>query len=227
MAVTILDSLTTPVTPPPATISPSAGSDRWVVLMLYGTSGSDADPPSSVSLGGQSMTLLAGGIDTAGNDATFTQWGLNEAGIAAMSGTTLTVTGGSTGTGFYLTWLSIQDADQASPTTAEASGNGTSGTASLARVADGYTIAGATVDTSSFSSGSDPTTTTFSVGSSEGGYATEASTSETVDYSISLSAARDYEMGASNFGPATGGGGGGNHGLYGNMINGLGLGLIQ
>ena len=209
MAVAILDAASESASGLHANISVSAGSNRWVYLVVYTQDGSEAGPPSAMTLGGQTMTLIAGGAATAGYDVSTSVWALNEAGIAAMSGTAVGETGIPFGNAEASTWWSIQDADQGSHTVNAASTTGTSGTVNLARVADGFTGAASCHDTISGwgaitnpSSGGD-----FTFGAGIASYGYEASTSETVDYTWANSSPRNNESAVWNIGPAAGGGG--------------------
>lgn len=203
MPVSILDSPNESIAGFHANISPAAGSNRYVYVLIFMQDGGDADPPSSVTLGGQAMTLLGGGNNPAGHDVALSVWFLNEAGIAAMSGTALAVSGQS-GSGSASVWWSVQDADQTGPhTVIDATATDTSGNLSLARVADGYTGGASVQDATSGSALTNPTgANAFNFGAGNAAYGHEASTLETVDFTWANSFSRNNESVAWNIGPA-------------------------
>ena len=209
MAVTLLDAVTSSNTGLLTTGVVSAGSNRWALYIPLFTSGSNAGGASSVTLGGQSMTLLAE-ADATDRDVAIQLWVLNEAGIAAMSGTTIVTTGGgSDDEGAY--FLSIQDADQTLPAGANVNSDmypsSSSGNLSLTRQADSWTFLAGLQDYefSALSLGN-PTHTnqiTFKNGSGSVGY--QADTANTSDCTFSGGASRDTGLVAANFvGAATG-----------------------
>ena len=209
MAATLLDAVTSSNTGLLTTGVVSAGSNRWALYIPLFTSGSNAGGASSVTLGGQSMTLLAE-ADATDRDVAIQLWVLNEAGIAAMSGTTIVTTGGgSDDEGAY--FLSIQDANQTLPSGANVNSgmfpSTSSGNLSLTRQADSWTFLAGLQDYefSALSLGN-PTHTnqiTFKNGSGSVGY--QADTANTSDCTFSGGAARDTGLVAANFvGAATG-----------------------
>jgi len=106
-----------------ATFSVSAGSRRCAVLFIGSESNEGSEMGvSGVTLGGQAMTAQTQGIvgSTSGYHNYAGIWTLPEAGISAMSGTTITITwSGFTGQGPFATspavqYASYQDVDQGS-----------------------------------------------------------------------------------------------------------------
>lgn len=143
MSTTILDAVTFATVDTVPSFAPSAGSDRRAFVLAMHTHGSNAAPVTSLTLGGQSCELLAT-VDDDGTafDVCMSLFTLDEAGIAAMSGSTITPTGGTYNNRQYVTWT-VQGATQGSLASniATAATSGTSGSVSLARVADSYTVA--------------------------------------------------------------------------------------
>lgn len=141
MSVTILDAITAATVDTVPTFTVSSGSNRRAFVLAIHTHGSNSAPATAMTLGGQSMSVVATVDDDANTfDVSMTLFVLNESGIAAMSGSTITPTGGTYNNRQYFTW-SVQDADQGTLTPATAATSGTSGSVSLARVADSYTVA--------------------------------------------------------------------------------------
>ena len=201
MAATLLDAITATSGSFPTTMAVSAGSNRLVFLATLTSDGSDAGPATSAALGGQAMTKL-GEADAVERDVATTIWMLDEVGIQAMSGTTLSVSGGNNFKGAFL-W-SVQDAAQTITNVNSAVVNfAGSGNLSLARVADGITFAvsaldseGATVD---FTNPTD--TDSLSAASLTGTIGYEASTAETVDWTWDSNFNRDHAAVIFNIGP--------------------------
>lgn len=197
MAVTILDAVSTNTAGYHATISPSAGSNRIVYVVIFNRNVTDNTcvRPTSVTLGGQSMTRIGSQTVPATRDVCSTVYFLNESGITAMSGTTLTVTGGST-TAQISMWWSVQDAYQGAHTLDEAIGSASTSSLSFARPANGYTfhVTAISVDNSHSSSDNPPLTTAQGADGflrAQAGY--EASTSETVSATWSNAFSREFE----------------------------------
>jgi hypothetical protein len=186
----------------PTSMSVSAGSNRIVFLAALVADGVEASPTTAATLGGQSMTKLGEASNAA--DVATTLWMLNEAGIQAMAGTTLTVADDSSFKGAFL-W-SIQDADQTiTDTNSLVDTYSLSGSLSLARVADGLTFA---VSSHDFSEGNltftnPPKTNSFVTTNLAGSIGYEASTAETVDWTWSANTQRDNAAVIFNVGPAT------------------------
>lgn len=140
MATTILDAVTLSLDSIPANFAISAGSNRRAFMAVMYTHSSNAAPPTSATLGGQTMNVLATIDDDVNTfDACMTVFDLTETQIAAMSGSAFTVTGGTYGNRSVLYW-SVQGATQGAITPATAATSGTSGSVSLTRVADSYTV---------------------------------------------------------------------------------------
>lgn len=140
MATTILDAVTLSLDSIPANFAISAGSNRRAFMAVMYTHSSNAAPPTSATLGGQTMNVLTTIDDDANTfDACMTVFDLTETQIAAMSGSAFTVSGGTYGNRSVLYW-SVQGATQGTITPATAATTGTSGSVSLTRVADSYTV---------------------------------------------------------------------------------------
>lgn len=170
----ILDAYTKYVNPDastdnlPSNITVSSGSDRWLLVWIFGFHGTDIGDPTAASWGGQSMTLIDQATQ-ANNDVLVQLWGLNEAGIAAASGTAFSLTQAGNGV-FGAVTVTIQNAAQTSPVSANAYSDGTtaSGVVSLARQTDALTL---------FASMSDSGFDTLTIGNpaaSDGYYITNA-----------------------------------------------------
>jgi hypothetical protein len=141
MSVTILDAITFATVDTVPSFAVSAGSNRRAFVLAIHTHGSNAAPVTALTLGGQSCSVVATVDDDANTfDVCMTLFVLNETGIAAMSGSAISPTGGTYSSRQYVTW-SVQGADQGALTPATAATSGTSGSISLTRVDNSYTVA--------------------------------------------------------------------------------------
>jgi hypothetical protein len=144
MAATILDAMSLSAGAFHTTFAPSAGTNRIAFRAItYGEGSNATPPPSAPTMGGQAMTLLATiDNDAATSDVCVSVYYLLEAGIAAMSGSALSTPGGSftAGNNGDLIW-SFAGAVQSAPAYNGAHSVATSGSLSLARVADSVTAA--------------------------------------------------------------------------------------
>lgn len=112
MAVAILD---TPVVRTSGlNFTPTAGASHALIWVTQRNSSGTASAATGVTLGGQSMTLIAGYNSGTKQRSAAGLWCLNAAGIAAMSGNAIVVSGGS-GTRVVVS-ASISGAAQAYPT---------------------------------------------------------------------------------------------------------------
>lgn len=104
MSVAILD---TPVVRSGAlNYTPTAGS-KWAILYVARRNSSgNAQAPTSVTLGGVSMSLVAGVAGLTQTRCASTVWAINESQIATMSGDAIVVSGGSGTT--VVTTMSVQ-----------------------------------------------------------------------------------------------------------------------
>jgi hypothetical protein len=92
----------------------SAGTDR--VLMAHTTTvGGTGIPVTALSWGGQAMDLVESGASTAGRDMDSATWILDEAGIAAGSGTAFAVTPATGSVQFRIRAGSYENVDQTNP----------------------------------------------------------------------------------------------------------------
>lgn len=150
MAVTTLNALSVSANDTwPATFAVSTGSNRLAFIATCVAGTTDAAPPTSVSLGGQSMSKVVEADDSVNNrDVAVTVWVLDEAGIAAMSGSDVVISGGGGEGKVGFTW-SVQDAAQTISQTSNLAKGSTSGTQeslSLSRTADGMSFAAVALD---------------------------------------------------------------------------------
>lgn len=124
----------------PSDITVSSGSNRWLLVWVLGSNGVDVVDPTGASWGGQAMTLIDQSV-AEGSDVLVQLYGLNEAGIAAASGTAFSLTQIGAGT-FGAVSLTIQGASQDAPVSASAFGDGStaSGSVSLTRQAGALTL---------------------------------------------------------------------------------------
>lgn len=122
----------------PASFAVSSGTNRIAFVAVCHSSGTDAAPATGATLGGQTMSVLAT-VDSTGHNVCMTVFYLLEAGVAAMSGSTLSISGGTTTNSVTVIW-STSNSDQTAPAVNSAATVGTSGSVSLARVADSVTI---------------------------------------------------------------------------------------
>ena len=122
----------------------SDGSNRLLVVALYVRAGA-ASPVTALSYGGQPLTKAQDAATTAGPDLDTAIWTLNEAGIAAASGTAFSITPNTTGVSFRLNAATYQNVDQTDPIVDEFAATNTSGgnptTEALTSVAGGIAIA--------------------------------------------------------------------------------------
>lgn len=206
MSANILDAITAATVDTVPTFTVSAGSNRIAFVLAVHTHGSNAAPVTSLTLGGQSCEVVAT-IDDDGNtfDVCATLFALKETGIAAMSGSTITPTGGTYNNRQYFTW-SLQDADQGTLTAVTAATSGTSGSISATRVADSYTVAFAIQDygSAAFSGLANPSEAaevTLTNGDIAYGYGTD--TARTASFTWTHSTARNNVSFVLNVGPAS------------------------
>lgn len=141
MATTILDAVSIAAENVVPTLTVSSGSNRRVFVLVGRAHGSDANPPTSCTLGGVSMTTIATADDSgAAWDVCWRLFGLVESQLSGISGNTISLSGGAYTYQQVITWT-VQGAHQTNITTATSTINGTSNTTSLARAADSYTLA--------------------------------------------------------------------------------------
>jgi len=145
MAVAVLDSFVELT----GTLSPSAGSNRFLLIFQHVTGNSVSI--SAASFGGESMTLEEQIVDnTVGFPTHMFIWSLNEAGIAAAgASSSFSIDTGSTNGGDERTAVVLSGVDQVSPVVATADGAGNVAGVpafNLSTVADGYAAAGAMYD---------------------------------------------------------------------------------
>lgn len=136
MPVTILDAMTHTASGL-ATITVSAGANRALFVGLPGYHFSNAVPPTSAAVGGQSMEAVGAADNTA---VALSIFALREAGIAAMANGTLTI-GGQTYSASDCVWWSVQGADQSAPFVKTEQVTSSAVAASLVRVANSMTFA--------------------------------------------------------------------------------------
>lgn len=203
MSTTVLDTPTLALDSVPS-FAVSAGSNRRAYVLAIYSHGSNAAPVTSMTLGGQTMSVVTTLDDDANTfDICCTLFELLETGIAAMSGSTITPTGGTYNNRGFLTW-SVQDADQGAVTPATAVSSGTSGSVSLTRVADSWTIGVTCHDYtgSAFSSLADPSEAAEnSTTNTDVAYGYGVDTARTANFSWSHSTARNNVTLALNFAP--------------------------
>lgn len=97
MAVSQLDTPTSNGASKTHTYSVSAGTDRHLIVCYHVEAGGLSDPSATaVTYGGQDMIKHDHVHLNAAVDIEISVWGLNDAGIAAASGTTISVTSGGT-----------------------------------------------------------------------------------------------------------------------------------
>lgn len=205
MATTELDAPATTSNAMPTDFAVSAGSNRRAFLAVIHSHGSNAAPATTATMGGQSMNVL----DTVDDDAsTFdvcvTIFELLEAGIAAMSGTAVSVSGGTYNNRAAI-YFSVQGATQTAITPAKETKTGTSGSVSLARVADSYTF-GLTVQDFSgtaFSGLANPSgAAEFTVSNADMAYGNGTDSSQTVAFTWTHSTSRNNCTIVFNIAPA-------------------------
>lgn len=211
MAANILDAITNSSATYHSAFAVSAGSNRVAVVCAIHGHGSNAAPATGATLGGQTMTVLDTIDDDANTfDETMTVFYLLESGIAAMSGSTLTISGGTADNKASVIW-SIQGAAQSEPAKAIKATSLGSDSVSLARVADSYTVGVVTRDAAAdaFASVADPTedfefNNGININCAYGG---EADTARTASFTWSQGGAtRNTCAIVINFAPFTGGG---------------------
>lgn len=152
MAVTVVDAPITTADAYPAAITVSGAATGLIVAVGHSVGFGDASGPSSVSMGGQSLTQIgaAEGAASSGHDVSLSFWALNETKIAAASNTTLSFSGGNQ-TGIATAYFTV--AGSVDVETLSASGNistATTGSVSLARSAGSLTFACSLHDNASF-----------------------------------------------------------------------------
>lgn len=207
MATTVLDAPALALDTVP-TFTVSAGSNRRAYVLAIYSHGSDAAPVTSMTLGGQTMSVVSTVDDDANTfDVCMTLFELIETGIAAMSGSTITPTGGTYNNRAFLYW-SVQGATQGTVTPVTAATSGTSGSVSLARVADSWTL-GVTVQDftgTAFTGLADPAEAAEnSVTNADIAYGYGTDTSRTASFTWTHSTSRNNVTLALNIAPATGG----------------------
>ncbi len=209
MPVTILDA---PVVTPvglPTNITVTAGvnnTNRWLIVVVSGDQSTDAIGPTLMTYGGVAMTLLAE-ADAAATTVVSQIWGLNDVGIASATDTVL-ASSGAVVDGATAIHLSIKDADQNVPTnTIGVMQTGTSGAASLTRVADSFTLAAHVHGALELSAIANPAQTDSStVSASSLSFGAEADSNRVVDVSWTNAFDRSHGIVAVNFSPVGGGG---------------------
>lgn len=206
MATTPLDSFQTTSDAYPANFPISAGSNRKAYLAVIRTSGTDANPPTSASIGGVSVSPLAVADNGADLDVVIALFEWTEAQIASMSGSAVTVTGGA-GANYATIYWSVQGATQgATSVAAKASAATTADSVSLTRDADSYTVGLTVHDISSgaYTSMSNPSQTgTFNITNGVIAYGGEADTARTASFSWTHGSSRENAMIVINIAPAT------------------------
>lgn len=141
MATTILDAVAIAAENVVPTFAFSAGSNRRVFVLVGRAHGSDANPPTSCTLGGVTMTTIATADDSgAAWDVCWRLFGLVESELASVANSTITLSGGAYTYQQVITW-SVQGAHQTNITTATGTVSGTTNSISLVRAADSYTLA--------------------------------------------------------------------------------------
>lgn len=208
MATTLLDAFQTTSDAYPANFAISAGSNRRAYLAVIRTSGTNAAPATSASIGGVSVSALAvADLDdgTTTLDVVIALFEWTESQIASMSGTGVSVTGGS-GANFACVYWSVQDATQ-SAITPVASGIAAAlnQSLSLARVADSLTCVVTVHDISSgaYSSLANPAQTgTFAITNGVIAYGAEADTERTANFTWSHASSRENATVLFNIAPA-------------------------
>lgn len=192
----------------------TSGSDRILIMGWSAGGYSGVNDITAITVGGQSMTEISGSL--ASEVGTWI-YALNDAGIQAMSGSTVSVTslsttGGATNCSF---WMTIQDADQdlgnATGDTATGSGTSLSLGSTFTRVADGYTVNIGSARNAYSSSGntlSNPAEDGYVPTGEPGGGdnqlsgGIEQSTSETVNSTFTHGSDRPLAISIANFGKA-------------------------
>lgn len=207
MAVTILDAITAATVDTVPTFTVSSGSNRIAFVLAVHTHGSNAAPVTSCTLGGQTMDVITTVDDDSNTfDVCMTLFALRETGIAAMSGSTITPTGGTYNNRQYFTW-SVQGATQGTLTPATAATSGTSGSVSLTRVADSYTVAFTVQDytgSAAFSGLADPSEAAeVTLTNGDIAYGAAADTARTANFTWTHSTSRNNVTFAMNIGPAS------------------------
>lgn len=208
MATTILDAVTAGTADTVPTFTVSAGSNRRAFVLAIHSHGTNAAPATGCTLGGQTMSVLATVDDDANTfDICATLFALDETGIAAMSGSTITPSGGTYTGRLFITW-SVQGATQGALTPVTAATSGTSGSVSLTRVADSYTVAFTCQDFvgAAFTGLADPSEAAESTATNIDcayGYGTD--TARTANFTWTHSTSRNNVTLALNIAPATGG----------------------
>lgn len=129
----------------------SAGSNRVLIVSEFSRAApTPPTPVTAISYGGQAMTQIIALGSTGGPDSDSGLWFLNEAGIAAASGSGFTLTPNTIGITFSLSAGSYENVNQADPTVDEFSALGSSGanptTQALTSLADGFCVAALTAN---------------------------------------------------------------------------------
>ncbi|MGI9491309.1 MAG: hypothetical protein ACR2QF_02670, partial [Geminicoccaceae bacterium] len=130
----------------PGSFTVSAGTDRLLAYNLHMTGSTDTI--SVVTYGGQPMTEQESAVSGGGFPARVRIFTLDEAGIAAATGTGFGITGDVNGT-FRATAVALEGVDQTTPVVDSGSGIASGGDIAdvvLTTVADGYAFAAAMVD---------------------------------------------------------------------------------
>lgn len=145
MPVSVLDALAdTGATDEtnPGSFAVSAGNDRYLGVVQHAAG--DADTITALSWGGQPLTQREAVASAGGFPSRIRIWTLDEAGIAAATGSAFSVTGSINGD-FRLSAVTLQDVDQTNPIvdTGTAVVDGSSiGDIILTTVDGGYALAG-------------------------------------------------------------------------------------
>ena len=203
MSVTELDAAAYAVGIP-ASFSISAGSSRIFYLLAFKGDGVSTTPYTSMTWGDQAMTLEAE-AHSAGSDVSSQIWSLKESAIVAKTGDGI-VGLGSAGSSTSSVVLSVQDAVQGAETTNEQFSNGTSGTLSLVRAADSFTIAAVYHDsTNATTMGNPADSITQTIGNGRVSFGTQADTSNTSNVTWSNAFSRDNTTVGLNVGTAASG----------------------
>jgi hypothetical protein len=196
MAVTVVDAPITTADAYPAAITVSGAATGLIVAVGHSVGFGDASGPSSVSMGGQSLTQIgvAEGAASSGHDVSLSFWALNETKIAAASNTTLSFSGGNQ-TGIATAYFTV--AGSVDVETLSASGNistATTGSVSLARSAGSLTFACSLHDNASFgfSNLSNPAEDNeITATNIDFVYGVEADTARTVDFTWDNASSRN------------------------------------
>lgn len=206
MPVTVLDTTQLYKSGIPATLTISAGSNRFALIAVMTHHGSGgARVHSTATLGGVNLTPLALLDAPSGCNASMGVFCAYESDIAAMSGSAFTVTGGASSGATYesVAFTTFQNVRQAAPTHNSVwLDSSASGAVSLVRAADSLTVGMAYIAVdNAYSSSANP-----SVGAGDAdvgvvgtfGIGIVADTERTADFTFSNAFARDVAAFAVN-----------------------------